>query len=314
MADPGLMEAINDRFPIASDDAEPPEVEPPVRLSSAFPYAGKVDFLPRPLLHLDGEGGDAKTGKKVDYVSWGLMGTMLESFEPPQVIRDDLIHNRRFWVNPTELRQLESESSGEPMEAFRVWYSGEAAIRPRVTVGRAGSASNLFYQGEVRFHDGCGLYILAEYHSDEGDRFRKAVENGLRVLGEQGLGGRRSVGLGRFELEIEENVALAGPGGDDDPHLLLSLYHPTWREVEAGRLEGARYKLILRGGWLLSPDSAGLRRKGLRMLAEGAIVSGKPTGDIRDVKPTPQDEWEVPHPVYRSGLALSVPCGRWKDG
>lgn len=304
-----LVEELLAPFPIDGDDSEPP-----FRLSSAFPYAGPVDFLPRPAVYLQGDGGDVKRGKNVTYVSWNRLRTLLESDTPlPRVSSQMVLHTGELWVTGKERDTLAQTFPGESLEHVRFWYAGESAMTPRVTVDRTTSASAVYYQGQVRFRDGCGLYLLADFAGSEAQqkRYREYVHAGLELLGEQGLGGRRSVGLGRFDVIGAEDVTLPGVGDAANLHLVLSLYHPTADEVAAGILDRARYELIMRRGWMRSPDRAGLRRKGIRMLAEGAIVGNKPTGDVVDVRPAPRDGLEVPHPVYRSGLALSVPCGRW---
>lgn len=309
------LEKLLLEFPINGVNGEAPAPEPPVRLSSAFPYAGGVQFLPRPLFHLDGAGEDAKTGKQVEWVSWDIMRTLIQSAVPLTVDREDLIQGRRLWLSPTDHNKLPPVAQSEK----KVWFAGDEAMVPRVALDRRSSASNLFFQGQVRFQEDCGLYLLAQFAGPKASEYKTAVEDGLNLLGELGLGGRRSVGLGRFALQEPEPVVLPSVGGSDDLHFLLSLYHPTPSEVsplavlgKPGMLDDARYQLIQRRGWLSSPDGAGLRRKSLRMLTEGSIVGWKPTGDIANLRPEPVNGVEFPHAVYRSGIALSLPCARWR--
>jgi CRISPR-associated protein Csm4 len=176
----------------------------------------------------------------------------------------------------------------------------------RVTVDRVTDASSLYYQGMVHFADRCGFYLLAEILDE---RYQKPLEDGLRELGRQGLGGRRSVGLGQFALTVERKEIPGAMEGDRNYHWLLSLYHPTSQEVELGVLEGARYKLITRRGWIHSPDGSSQRRRAIRMLSEGGLLPGRAVGDVVDVKPTAG----FPHPIWRSGLALTIPTRRWRD-
>jgi CRISPR-associated protein Csm4 len=298
-------------FPVWSSKSEASPTPAPVRLSSAFPYADSVHFLPRPMIHLTGQDGDPKVGKRVEFIAWSQMESLLGSVQAPLVRREDTLQQGRLWCTVPDRAALPAGVR----KAGRVWLSGAAAMVPRVTIDRASSASALYHQGQVWFLDGCGLYVLADYADDDaGKVLRKAVEEGLAILGDLGLGGRRAVGLGQFHVESSEEIELRGQGGAADPHLLLSLYHPRRSEVAAGVLDdarGAQYEFIVRGGWLQSPDRAALRRRGIRMLREGSIVASKPAGDVVDVRPEKSGDLEMPHAVYRSGLALAVPCARW---
>lgn len=289
---------------------------PPFRLSSAFPYAGPVCLLPRPLVPLYGEDQaqqlDPKVGKKVEWVSWRRLEDIINSDTPPQVLADDLLMGGKVWLTPSDRAELE-EAFDRPAKELRLWAAGREETVARVTVDRVHSGSALYFQGQVRFADGCGLYALAEFEPLVEERYRAAVADGLRLLGDLGLGGRRSVGLGQFELrEMSGDMDLEQPVcGDESNHLLLSLYHPTRAEVEAGVLKGGRYRLVTRRGWFFSTTDTGQRRRAVRMLREGSIIGREATGDVVDV--APKRYAEDNHPVYRSGLALTVRCRRWSD-
>jgi CRISPR-associated protein Csm4 len=286
---------------------------PPVRLSSAFPYAGPVRFFPRPLIPLYGEDEaqqlDPKLGKKVEWVSWRRLEDIANSDTPPRVDAGDLLMGGRVWLHPADRRALEA-AFGRPIEGFAIWSAGETETIPRVAVDRISSAPALYFQGQVRFAQGCGLYTLAEFDPPFEATYRQAVALGLALLGELGLGGRRSVGLGHFamtEMPLEE--PLEEPEGDECYHLLLSLYRPTLAEIQAGVLKDARYRLLTRRGWFFSTADAGQRRRAVRMLAEGSLLSRPATGSVVDV--APPGYAEAHHPVYRGGLALTVRCRRW---
>jgi CRISPR-associated protein Csm4 len=248
-------------------------------------------------------------GKKVEWVSWRRLEDIINSDTPPRVQVQDLLMGGRVWLHPADRQTLERQF-GSPIRNFTIWSAGEAETMPRVTVDRVDNSPALYFQGQVRFAEGCGLYVLADFQPAQEDVYRPAVTFGLVTLGELGLGGRRSVGLGQYELrEMPLETPLEQPLGEDEPcyHLLLSLYHPTQAEIQAGVLSGARYKLLARRGWFFSSANTGQRRRALRMLAEGSLLSQAATGDVVDVAPAEYTQ----HPVYRSGLALSVRCRRW---
>ena len=85
-------------------------------------------------------------------------------------------------------------------------------------------------------------------------------------------------------------------------HCLLSLF---WREsVEDTFLKDSSYELIERGGWIGSPFSGRqLRRKKVYMFAEGSVFKMPPVGQLAVVTPDGFNK----HPIYRSGISLSIP-------
>jgi CRISPR-associated protein Csm4 len=288
---------------------------PPFRISSAFPYVGPVHLLPRPLIPLYGEDQaqqmDPKMGKKVEWVSWRRMESIINSNTPPRVLAGDLLMGGRVWIHSADRAELaESPVFSSRVEDLKMWSSGQAETIPRVTVDRINSSSALYFQGQVRFAEGCGLYVLVEFDQTSQDPYHQSVADGLALLGQLGLGGRRSVGLGQFEVQEVPVESLEQPVGDDDAyHLLLSLYHPTQTEMQNGVLRGARYRLMTRRGWFFSMADTGQRRRAVRMLTEGSMLACPATGDIVDVAPSAYTKDH--HPVYRSGLALTIRSRRW---
>jgi len=215
----------------------------------------------------------------------------------------------RLWLHPQEkaaVSKVFDTVDSSDLSQVSPWSSAQAEDMARVTVDRITSASALYYQGMVHFADGCGFYLLADVANQH---FQKLLEDGLHFLSEQGLGGRRSVGLGQFKLETAPDTELGVPSLDNNYYWLLSLYHPTPSEVQHHRvLDAARYKLITRRGWIYSPDDASQRRRGIRMLAEGSLLTRPPVGHVVDVEPTNG----FPHQVWRSGLALTITTRRWR--
>jgi CRISPR-associated protein Csm4 len=282
---------------------------PPFRISSAFPYVGEVRFLPRPAIPLVGAGGDRKQGKEVTYLSWRQAEDLVNSDVPQSVQPEDTMMKGRLWLHPRDKSRVRAAlglSDRADLSQARPWSSADTEAMARVTVDRVTDASSLYYQGMVRFADGCGFYVLADV-ADEA--YREPLEAGLRMLGEQGLGGRRSAGLGQFTLRTETADVPTALEGERNYYWLLSLYHPTRQEAEAGTLDGARYELITRRGWIYSPDGMSQRRRGIRMLSEGSLLPRDAAGDVVDVRPAAG----FPHPIWRSGLAFTIPTRRWRD-
>jgi CRISPR-associated protein Csm4 len=280
--------------------------EPPLRLSSAFPFWAKREngrvtdrlfFFPKPFLRpkLVSEGEDlkqAKAFKRVQFVSQSIFEALLAGGEAPL---EALIQDGKIWLTLQEAQKIGVE---------KLWVE---ETRPHVAVDRMTSASQVYAVGQARFQQGAGLFFLVDY-ADEA--WRPHIEKALRALGDSGIGGERSSGRGQFDLEILDDFHIRIPH-DAGAFTSLSLFWPSQEEVRAGLLAGARYGLLLRRGWIGAPGGMNLRRRGVRLLAEGSVFPKQPMGALVDVKPLdPEEVPNVEHDVWRYGLAFSLPCQR----
>lgn len=279
--------------------------EPPFRLSSCFPYAGEVLFFPRPMLALAGQPAAeaAKRLKNTRFVSHGLFARWVAGDDlERETEAANFLSESHAWVSAAERAKLAGilpQAGGAEAERRALWAKTEV---PRVTVDRASSASLVYRCGRLAFRPGCGLYFLVEWRDEA---WRGLLEQALRALGDAGLGGRRSAGYGQFEPRLPaEGLELAAA---DRPGALLTLalYWPTAEEVAAGVLGGpARYDLVSRYGWMWSPDGRALRRRQVRMVAEGSLLAPvhPALGALADVTPRAF----AAHRVYRYGLAFPL--------
>jgi CRISPR-associated protein Csm4 len=155
----------------------------------------------------------------------------------------------------------------------------------------------------VSFAPGCGLWFLAQGEA----RWLDALEQVLRVLGDQGLGGKRSVGNGQFTHEPMPAPPL--PAGRTGYVVLLSRTAPRLEEMPLLRRPQAAYDLVLVGGFTGTPGDGPVVRRQVRMLTEGSVVGapaeGAGLGHLVDV--TPEATPWLGHYVLRSGLGFAVP-------
>lgn len=276
------------------------EGRPPFVVLSAFPAVRGVRLYPRPHLELAVSDDSRRKLKDVRWVSEGVLRHWLAN-EDLEAEADADHPFEHIWMSRQEVRSLGRLTSPPWLREYVAW----------VALDRVTSSSNLYYVGEVAFAAGCGLFPLARAEREEDlSRLRDA----LAVLGEMGLGGERSVGLGRFEVERTEEWDPPTAGGDR--FLTLSLYLPTPLELEAGVLgEGSRYRLVRRGGWIASLAWPGKRRKWVNMVQEGSLLRGDPGGlygQAADV--TPREQREGAHPVLRVGFAFPLPVPKTGGG
>lgn len=147
-----------------------------------------------------------------------------------------------------------------------------------------------------------GLYLLYRTRDEAAEaRFRRL----LTLLGDQGLGGRRTVGNGLFTVSWER-LTLTHP--DSPSHYqLVALYRPTADECRSGLFTRAVYRLQERGGCVTdAPSGSGVvPKRSVVMVSEGSLVpTGNPlTGSVADVRP----HAEFPHAVWRDGRFFGLP-------
>ena len=261
----------------------------PAYFSSAFLYKfekGKYTyFLPRPFMPLPNNFGFmSKVIKNLDFIT-------LEQFIKWS---KGIINNEN---------NAQTALIGSDIYNYNDLYFSQ--VRPRQNTDRQTSAASIFHCGEIFFKSKgdleSGLYFIA-FTSNE-----KILHSSLELLQYYGFGGIRSNGYGKFSYEIEDlsnsknsfNKLFSAQG---NAFCLLSLYYP--RKPIGVSNKCVAYKTILRKGWFYSSHySTSLKRASCRMFAEGSIFKGKPQGKILDVAP---GIFKF-HPVYRCGLAVSVP-------
>ncbi len=168
--------------------------------------------------------------------------------------------------------------------------------------------------GSFSFHENAGLYLLLGLSQIEDlEMVRSLVE----WAGLTGIGGRRSSGMGKFELA--HAPILLQPGDDAEDHDDVALYEMLQQEDGAqmalSSFLPAKEEVSLaaegRGLWLKRSGftwtegmEAPVKEKSIYMMAAGSTFSARMEGRIADVS-TPA----VGHPVYRygKGFFLGVP-------
>jgi CRISPR-associated protein Csm4 len=279
--------------------------QPPFLLSSAFPFAGDVRFYPLPLSSLReaAQSGQPnlvrmKELKGIKFISERAFERLLA--DPASLA----VQYRSGKILQGGLLVLAEEVSLLP----RAVSAGEQRIfdnlekRPRVTIGRADSASNLFFTGAVRFAHECGLWFAIRWLKEE-SRWRKSLPESLAALQDEGLGGDRSSGFGQVQIEPWKPLKL--PVATGKPWVTLSRYIPQKAEIASFYYGPAGFAFDRITGWMRSPGNPAQRRKSVQMLREGSTFGALdqiPLGRIVEVQP---EYWQG-HPIYRSGLAFGV--------
>ena len=257
---------------------------PPFLLSSAFPYLRETFFLPKPMTRPPGFADETtrqeygKALKETTYLPREFFLAWIKgvAFPPAQIAE----------VTPLVAQIFQRE------------------LIPRVALGRENAMSEIFHVGVVRFAREGGLYVLIRLHDETAlSKLCAAFE----LLGEMGVGGERTYGLGRFAVEFTPADAawLALEDERGPRYLTLSLLCPRAEDL-LHLDEQCAYGLIERKGWIHSPYTyRQLKRKSVVMFSEGSVFSHTLAGQVLDVTPA---VWEraTSHPIYRFALPFYV--------
>lgn len=327
MPSDSLFAALLDRLaraagPAAVEDFIQPFLNgsPPFVLSSTFPYAGAVRFLPLPA----GRRGEPAGGvlpkqlKKVAFVSERLLADLLAGRTLAEIYPQALkLQGGALLAAPGDVPALPHKGGEQALD--RLWVVEK---RPRVTLGRGQQNSNLFFTGRVEYAPACGLWLGVRWLVEDARR-RALLAELFADLSEAGLGAERSIGFGA--CEIYPGPALELPDAGDGPWVTFSRYLPAADEIHALQHPAAAYAVETVGGWLGSPVREGQRRRPVNLLVEGSVLGplARPVpGRLVDVRPryatgdSNRGDDPLGHPVYRCGLALAVglPAAAGKGG
>lgn len=247
----------------------------PFKLTTAFPFVGKTYYLPKPRLVPPGFENDhelretyAKAVKDTGYLALDTFGC---------------------WLKNCSVDYLKMVEENELL-GKHIKVEG----RPRVTVDRLDCSSALYHVSAVHFRQGkAGLYFLVDCSEDCFVKLQSVV----RLLEEEGLGGERSSGYGRFAAEFIKDFTLPECSAGKR-FVSLSLYHPASQEEFRGAL--ASYQLLIRGGWTES-NKGNRTIKRIIMFSEGSVFNKQVEGMVQDVSPS-----GYAHPVWRFGRAFLV--------
>ena len=155
-----------------------------------------------------------------------------------------------------------------------------------------------YSSGVYHFREGCGLYTIV---CAESDAIQRRFGQLLDSLSYSGIGGKRSAGLGRFTVQktdVPEDL-LRRLNGNASPCVSLSVCMASDEELESV-LEGARYLLLRRAGFVASTEYADeqRRKRDMYMFCAGSCFDRRFVGDVFDVSNGGR------HAVYRYAAPL----------
>ncbi len=244
-----------------------------ILFSDAFPYMGDTYYLPKPLRRV--EAHEAKGDSVIKKAFKSLAYIPMKQMESYMKGDFDAIAEKRKLGN---LGKGYVKTSGA--------IHGMEETRP-------------YHVGAYYFNDGCGLYFIVKI-ADEQDV--NQIYDLLDSLSFSGIGGKRTAGLGRFELDRLQTLDSFDFERKGNTYMSLSISLPKENEMEKA-LYHAWYQVQKRGGFVASFEyaSENRKKKDLFMLSAGSCFETVFQGDVYDVSDGGN------HPVYRYAKPIFLP-------
>ncbi len=214
-----------------------------IKISSAFPFCDNEIYFPKPKklnINEKTHSDHSKNLKKTEFVSKEYFDKIINFTE----------------LNETDITKIIKKI--EMYEEFQI---------PKVYLDRETNKSGFFFISLIKFKKDCGLWFSIDCEND----VYNEIISCLRLLGEEGIGGKRTWGYGLFEFK-EENIEIIQPEGNS--FILLSLFYPDKNEKGIFS-DNSSWDFVLRGGWTEKE-----RKPRIRMIKEGSIFEKAPEGCI----------------------------------
>ncbi|WPX08755.1 type III-A CRISPR-associated RAMP protein Csm4 [Anaerocellum danielii] len=257
----------------------------PFEVSSTMPYVNLQYFMPVPLgLNME------------EYKNRGIINAEHQKeLKKIKFVREkDLFEGFQSKYKPVGSFLIpQNEFENDNKKSFSL---GRTKERARVFIDRQTSSSNIYYFSHFEFEKESGLWFYLKINNEKVENKVKAA---IRLLGDEGLGGDRTCGLGSFKVDFKDDVP-EFKNIQSGYYMSLSIINPK-DEDEIKSV--VFYEILTRSGYIYSKAGLGIKRKTVSVFGEGTVFSNKIQGRVVDVTP----EKFSSHRVYCFGLAFLVP-------
>ncbi|MGI6226103.1 MAG: type III-A CRISPR-associated RAMP protein Csm4 [Peptococcales bacterium] len=247
-----------------------------------------------------------KGSKKVNWVSLAAFQEIIDNWDPDtssinyNFSRLTLIGNK-FACLSDEIQELNISATELNDLNFINMDS-----RPRLKMERFTDESIDYYdqeEMEVRQQKTDNYYFLPfMYFLLKGENC-KEFDAAIRLIPDEGLGGKRSLGMGVFNsIEEFDCSDFLAQNENGSYYISLSCVYPQKTEVN----ELISYELDNRNGYVYSGAGRSYRKKSIRVIKEGSVFKRKIEGQVADITP----EAFGKHRIYLNGKAFTIPIGR----
>ncbi len=259
--------------------------EPSFLITSGFPFSEENFYFPRIQWRFPAkEEIIEKKGRK--------------KLKKLEFIKKDLFEK---WINGEEVTE---EEILEDLDFIK------EDLIPKNQLSRINSKSTQLYSlGVIKFEENSGIWFGIE-EKKEGI-IKNWILPCLRFLQDQGIGAKRTWGLGKFEFG-EKEIEIKTPE-KSEKFVDLSVVFP--KEDDLGLIKNTswfRWHLITRGGYpVYSPfaESFSLRKPLIKMIGEGSVLP-EIKGDILKIPENEEILRKIgfPHFVYHYGRSFLIPA------
>lgn len=224
-------------------------------ISDLFPFVESTMLLPKPVCRIeaaayDGDYVKKKQFKKLRYISADALDDYLQGNYSP---KNDL----------------------ELIEKLGIYELRTSAAM------RGGENNLLFNVGVFNFNKNCGLYMIAKSNDE---KTFEMLDKYLKSLSYSGIGGKRSSGLGGFDLKVTsvpKNI-LNRLEAETSKFMTLSTALPDDSEIKESMFD-SEYIIVKRSGFSSPNGKSPIRVKDLYMFGAGSCFSKKFNGCIKNV-------------------------------
>lgn len=252
-------------------------------ISDLMPFYKEHLYVPKPVLNVESDvsklnvesSNDRKKNKDLKYISVEHLSEYLDSLKTENTfITDDYKYEKELiWKN-----SIDDEHNSEP-----------------------------YVLSSVRFEEDYGLYFITKF----GQEFEEKFEIILDSLSFTGIGGKKSIGYGKFDLyedpieiyfdektylyESDLCIKKMLSNKTSSNNLLISTLIPNDKDIDI--LKDSTYTLIKRSGFVYSMTylEKPVKKNSIISIEAGSILKEKLKGRIADLSN------HGSHPIYRYG-------------
>lgn len=241
--------------------------------SDSFPFIKDELMLPKPMISIGNEDGDSKEKKKykrIDFIPLSLWDQFLEGkTDPDKIIK----YNERIGSKQLDTK-IEYQETGK---------------------------HNIYNMEYFRFNKDSGLYFILGYKDED---LYYEIDESLYNLSFTGIGGKKSIGLGRFEM-INEDLPkeLNNIINTKKSNMLITTSMAGEDELENVLNNNSSYSLSRKGGYTYSESKKGrseddYKKDTLYFFNSGSIFDERFEGELFRI-----DNGFI-HPIYRYAKPL----------
>jgi CRISPR-associated protein Csm4 len=251
----------------------------------------------------------SKKEKKIEFFSIASLELLLKNFDINSFTSKIDFHSS-FEIIGNEFCCLKDEISLTKIPEIKRLFLKEI-ISPKTKVHSETKEDSFYFQTDLQLIPMSDdtkenifnpHYYFIMKHSLNSDELKKFTAC-LRILADEGLGGDRSSGKGKFEDICFRDIELSFKS-ENSIFLNLSIFNPKDQDEFDKCIY---YELIKRGGGSLGEEgNKDHHRKQVRMITEGSIIKGEVKGRLVDVSPFVNF---YQHKIYRNGKAFLIPIG-----